>query len=87
MIRIFQRHCQFSANSANKQRPEWFDREKIFNNLMLTIFDDKYIDKVKYTAFYDTTNGKDHFIFNSQKTDKLQSNLTESHNPFNSQIF
>lgn len=64
MIRIFQRHCQFSANSANKKRPEWFDREKIFNNLMLTIFDDKYIDKVKYTAFYDTTNGKDHFIFN-----------------------
>jgi len=26
---------------------------------------------------------KDHFIFNSQKTDTLQSNLTESHNPLN----
>jgi len=30
---------------------------------------------------------KDHFIFNSQKTDQLQSNLTESHNPLNSQEY
>ena len=30
---------------------------------------------------------KDHFIFNSTKTDKLQSNLTESHNPLNSQEY
>ena len=37
MIRIFQRHCNFSTNSEHKQRPEWFDREKIFDSLMKTI--------------------------------------------------
>jgi len=59
MIRIFQRHCKFSSNSANKQRPEWFDREKIFDTLMESIAN----TQVKYTAFYDTANGKDHFIY------------------------
>ena len=59
MIRIFQRHCQFSSNSANKQRPEWFNREKIFDSFQKT-----FTDKVSYTAFYDTLNGSEHFIFN-----------------------
>jgi len=59
MIRIFQRHCKFSANSANKQRPEWFDREKIFDTFQKTFTDD-----IKYTAFYDVASGEDHFIFN-----------------------
>lgn len=59
MIRIFQRHCQFSSNSANKQRPEWFNREKIFDSFQKT-----FNNKVNYTAFYDTLNGSKHFIFN-----------------------
>ncbi len=59
MIRIFQRHCQFSSNSANKQRPNWFNREKIFDSFQKT-----FNDKVNYTAFYDTLNGSEHFIFN-----------------------
>ena len=59
MIRIFQRHCNFSSNSANKQRPEWFDREKIFNSFQKT-----FTNQVRYTAFYDILNGSDHFIFN-----------------------
>jgi|TARA_R110000822_G_scaffold136701_1_gene274200 glycosyltransferase involved in cell wall biosynthesis len=59
MIRIFQRHCQFSSNSANKQRPEWFNREKIFDS-----FKDTFTDEINYTAFYDTLNGSEHFIFN-----------------------
>ena len=59
MIRIFQRHCTFSSNSAGKQRPEWFDREKIFDSFQKT-----FNDKVTYTAFFDNANGKDHFIFN-----------------------
>ena len=59
MIRIFQRHCTFSSNSTGKQRPEWFDREKIFDSFQKT-----FNDKVTYTAFFDNANGKDHFIFN-----------------------
>ena len=59
MIRVFQRHCSFSSNSAGKERPDWFDREKIFDKFIKT-----FTDKVEYTAFYDTANGKEHFIFN-----------------------
>ena len=59
MVRVFQRHCSFSSNSAGKERPDWFDREKIFDKFIKT-----FTDKVEYTAFYDTANGKEHFIFN-----------------------
>ena len=59
MIRIFQRHCQFSSNSVNKQRPGWFDREAIFDSFVKTFTKD-----VVYKAFYDITSGRDHFIFN-----------------------
>jgi hypothetical protein len=64
MISIFQRHCNFSTQSANKPRPDWFDREKIFDHFMLTLFDDKYKGRVEYTAFHDSGNGDvdDHFL-------------------------
>ena len=59
MIRIFQRHCNFSTNSEHKPRPEWFNREKIFDSLMLSL-DERTI----YTAFHDSGNGEieDHFL-------------------------
>ena len=59
MIRIFQRHCNFSSNSANKERPSWFDREKIFDNFQKTFTKD-----VIYTAVFDKGSGNvnDHFI-------------------------
>ena len=53
MIRIFQRHCNFSPNSEHKPRPEWFDREKIFDNLISTLD-----ERVEYTAFHDSGNGE-----------------------------
>jgi len=61
MIRLFQLHCNFSELSQNKLRPEWFNREKIFDSLMLTL--DK---RVEYTAFHDSGNGEieDHFLQN-----------------------
>jgi hypothetical protein len=59
MIRVFQRHCNFSSNSHNKPRPEWFDREKIFDSLISTLD-----ERVDYTAFHDSGNGsiEDHFL-------------------------
>jgi hypothetical protein len=67
MIRLFQRHCNFSANSHNKSRPEWFNKEKIFDSLILTL--DK---RVNLTAFHDSGNGeiKDHFL-NNKKVNKI----------------
>ncbi len=60
-IHIFQLHCNFSELSQNKLRPEWFDREKIFNHLISTLD-----ERVSYTAFHDSGNGelKDHFLNN-----------------------
>jgi hypothetical protein len=61
MIRIFQRHCNFSTQSANKPRPDWFDREKIFDSFISTLD-----ERVIYTAFHDSGNGpiEDHFLQN-----------------------
>ena len=59
MIRIFQRHCNISTQSANKPRPDWFDREKIFDSFISTLD-----ERVDYTAFHDSGNGniEDHFL-------------------------
>ena len=63
MIRAFQRHCNFSSQSANKPRPEWFNREKIFDSFLSTLD-----DRVDYTAFHDSGNGsiEDHFLNNKE---------------------
>ena len=67
MVRIFQRHCNFSSNSHNKPRPEWFDREGIFDLFIKTLD-----ERVEYTAFHDCGNGdiKDHFLVN-KKVNKI----------------
>lgn len=61
MIRIFQLHCNFSLLSQNKPRPEWFNREKIFDSLILTLD-----NRVEFTAFHDSGNGEieNHFLNN-----------------------
>lgn len=59
MIRIFQRHCNFSSNSVTKDRPEWFTREKCFNNLLRTTDRNKNID---ITIMFDGEPDVDHFI-------------------------
>jgi hypothetical protein len=61
MIRLFQRHCNFSSNSYHKPRPEWFNREKIFDSLISTLD-----SRVDFTAFHDSGNGsiEDHFLKN-----------------------
>lgn len=57
MINIYLRHSYYSPNSAisNRQRPEWFDKIKVFNNLksMLT-------SNCKLTVIYDTHFGDNH---------------------------
>ena len=67
MIRVFQRHCNFSSNSHNKPRPDWFDREKIFDSFVSTLD-----ERVDYTAFHDSGNGEieDHFL-NTKNVNKI----------------
>jgi len=61
MLRIYQRHCNFSSQSSHKPRPDWFNREKIFDSFILTLD-----ERVDYTAFHDSGNGsiKEHFLSN-----------------------
>jgi hypothetical protein len=58
-IHIFQRHCGFSSQSQNKPRPEWFSREKCFNNLVNTVD-----NRVEVHLVYDNASMplQDHFI-------------------------
>ena len=67
MIRIFQMHCNFSELSKDKQRPEWFIREKIFDSFIRTLN-----SSVSYLAVHDSGNGKieDHFI-NNKDVEKI----------------
>jgi hypothetical protein len=67
MIRIFQRHCNFSSNSHNKPRPEWFDREKIFDSFVSTLD-----ERAEFTAFHDSGNGdiENHFL-NKKNVNKI----------------
>lgn len=61
-IEVFIRHCNESANSVGKNRPEWFSREKCWENL---------INKVSpgitnVTVLFDGTPSEDHFIKKEQ---------------------
>lgn len=50
MIHIINRHCNFSAISANKIRPEWFSREKCFENWFQSL---QHYQDVDYQVIFD----------------------------------
>jgi len=56
-IKVFVRHCNFSSNSTHKNRPEWFSREKCWNNLKQTIDSDTEI-----TVMFDGLTHSNHFL-------------------------
>lgn len=58
-IKVFVRHCNFSANSANKARPEWFTTEKCWNNLNETADSDTSV-----TVLFDGAPNESHFLYN-----------------------
>lgn len=59
MIHIFERHCNTSSNSVDKIRPDWFSRERCFNNLLRTIEDR---EDVKLYIMFDGEPDPGHFI-------------------------
>ncbi len=65
-IKIFIRHCNISSNSVGKNRPEWFSREKCWNNLLATIDGDTDI-----TVMFDGTPNTEHFLSNDTRNYKL----------------
>lgn len=69
-IHLFHLHCNFSELSQNKIRPDWFNREKIFDSLIATLD-----NRVEFTAFHDSGNGSidDHFLKN-KNVNKISKN-------------
>ena len=58
MIGVINRHCVFSDISASKENPSWFDREKIFLNLVKET--DR--DDIKFYVFFDGDDLSGHFL-------------------------
>jgi hypothetical protein len=57
MIHIFVRHCNFSSNSNDKKRPEWFSREKFLEVVMREVEN----EDAKLTVIFDG-DPTDHFV-------------------------
>jgi hypothetical protein len=54
-IEVFLRHCYFShLQQSNHNRPEWWDKEKVFKNFKHTINP----ETTNYTIIYDKYHGK-----------------------------
>lgn len=58
MISIYSRQCTYSKVSANKQRPEWFSREKCFDNLVKNFHD----FDTRFKIVYDGKIAKDSYL-------------------------
>lgn len=63
MIHVINRHCKFSALSANKARPSWFSRENCFKNLLRTIDESPLKEQIKLHVLFDGDKSS-HFLKN-----------------------
>ncbi len=65
MIYVYLRHCFYSKiqESPGKQRPEWWDKEKVFQNFKNTLNP----ETTNYTIIYDEHYGKIENTFLSQE--------------------
>jgi hypothetical protein len=79
-IHVFHLHCNFSELSKNKLRPEWFNREKIFDSLISTLD-----NRINYTAFHDSGNGsiEEHFLHKKNVKKISQSGGSGAHSFLN----
>jgi hypothetical protein len=63
-IHVFVRHCASSEASKGKARPTWFDREKIFRNLLKTSEDSNVsVTVVLDVASMGSTFAPDYFVY------------------------
>ena len=64
-MEIFVRHCNTSSNSVGKTRPEWFSREKCWENLKSTSKGNNI------TVLFDGKPDENHFLSNDKEGYKL----------------
>lgn len=67
-IKIFARHCKFSSNSANKERPKYFSREGCFNSFLNTMDEDCELN----ICFDGKVEGSGHFLENEKYKGKFK---------------
>ena len=67
MIEVFLRHCYYSQiqEQPNKERPDWWNKEKVFHNFKNTLNP----ETTNYTIIYDEYYGKIENTFLSQEKD------------------
>ena len=67
MIEVFLRHCYYSQiqEQSNKERPDWWNKEKVFHNFKNTLNP----ETTNYTIIYDEYYGKIENTFLSQEKD------------------
>jgi hypothetical protein len=67
MIEVFLRHCYYSQiqEQPNKERPDWWNKEKVFHNFKNTLNP----ETTHYTIIYDEHYGKIENTFLSQEKD------------------
>jgi len=65
MIEVFLRHCYYSQlqEQSNKERPDWWNKEKVFHNFKNTLNP----ETTNYTIIYDEYYGKIENTFLSQE--------------------
>ena len=65
MIYVYLRHCYYSKiqEAPGKQRPDWWDKEKVFYNFKNTINP----ETTQYTIIYDEHYGKIEDTFLAQE--------------------
>ena len=65
MIEVFLRHCYYSQlqEQSNKERPDWWNKEKVFHNFKNTLNP----ETTNYTIIYDEHYGKIENTFLSQE--------------------
>ena len=66
-VKVFVRHCNFSANSVNKPRPSWFSRAACYKNLKETA------EGCDITVMFDGKPNQEHFLYQNQE-DKIVCN-------------
>ena len=66
-IEVFLRHCYYSKiqEQPNKERPDWWNKEKVFQNFKNTL----NLENTNYTLIYDEHYGKIEDTFLSQEED------------------
>ena len=67
-IKIFARHCNFSSNSANKERPAFFSREGCFNSFLNTMDENCELN----VCFDGVVSGSGHFLENEKYKGKFK---------------